>query len=338
MERMKKFFKNFDFMINFQIAIAFFISVFISNIIGLENSLTAGVVTLLSIQTTKWKTLHVALKRIVGYIIMLFLIIILFNFLGYNLLVFCLFVFIYALINSRMNISIGLAPNVVMAGHFYVEQNTSLEFILSETLIYAIALIVAITLNLLIPRIKNSSEERKNVDNFVKELILINANILDNIYVISGQKYEKFEYFNIIQMRINEIQKYIKEYQDNIIEKIENDLFDKDLYSLKYVNMRETQINALINIYNLAKLVDSDVIQSKKISKLLTNIEKDYYEYNAADELIEETNILLSEFSNAQLPKNRREFENRAILYSIMNDIKILLKTKNEFFREYIES
>ncbi|MFM1540246.1 aromatic acid exporter family protein, partial [Helcococcus ovis] len=166
-------FKKFDLLLNVQIAIAFSLSIIFSQFFNLENSITAGVVTLLSIQITKKQTIVIAIKRVFGFFLMLALILIFFNFIGYNLYSFGLFVFVFAILNSFFNISVGLAPNVVMAGHFYVKMSTEFNFIINELAIYLIGLTMAIAVNLIIPITKkDSNTDRNKLDNHVKKLLL----------------------------------------------------------------------------------------------------------------------------------------------------------------------
>lgn len=60
-------FKKFDLILNVQIAIAFSLSIIFSQFFNLENSITAGVITLLSIQITKKQTIVIAIKRVFGF-------------------------------------------------------------------------------------------------------------------------------------------------------------------------------------------------------------------------------------------------------------------------------
>lgn len=321
-------FKKYSLLLNFEIALAFIISILISEISGLENSITAGVVTLLSIQTTKTQTVNIAAKRVIGYFIMLVMVIVIFNTLGYNLISFGIFVFLFALINSRFNISIGLAPNVVMAGHFYARQTTDINFIFNETAIYLIAVAVAIIVNLIIPVTKSREKEKYNIDNSIRKILLSLSNIINEDY---KKKFNKNEYITDIENKIQIAFKEMEDYEKTVIYKLENDILNNDIYDLEYINMRKNQFNILKKIFELTKKLNKKYYQSEAIAIFLKEIESDYDENNNVVELMNKSKDLLDKFSNSELPQDRTEFENRAILYTIMSDINSFLMEKYDF-------
>lgn len=322
---------KYNLIINMQIAIAFVISIYLANLFNLENSITAGVITLLSIHTTKRQTLQAAIKRISGFILMLILVVIIFNLLGYNLGAFGIFVLIFGLLNSRFNISIGLAPNVVMAGHFYALQTTNTSFILNEAFIYGIGVLMGIMINLIIPMIKNIDHEKSRLDDIIRKLIANISNILDEKYIIYGKLVSRDEYFEFVDKSISNMKEDLNIIEKDIVSNIENDLWSKNLYNFEYLNMRKKQISHLIKIYENSKNIDTKFTPSLKISTFLREINSDFDEYNNASYLIEKSNNILEGFKNDELPKTRVEFENRAILYNIMNDINHFLTEKYEF-------
>lgn len=321
-------FKKYSLLLNFEIALAFIISILISEILGLENSITAGVVTLLSIQTTKTQTVNIAAKRVIGYFIMLVMVILIFNTLGYNLISFGIFVFLFALINSRFNISIGLAPNVVMAGHFYARQTTDINFIFNETAIYLIAVAVAIVVNLIIPVTKSREKEKYNIDYSIRKILLSLSNIINEDY---KKKFNKNEYITDIENKIQIAFKEMEDYEKTVIYKLENDILNNDIYDLEYINMRKNQFNILNKIFELTKKLNKKYYQSEAIAIFLKEIESDYDENNNVVELMNKSKDLLDKFSNSELPQDRTEFENRAILYTIMSDINSFLMEKYDF-------
>lgn len=321
-------FKKYSLLLNFEIALAFIISILISEILGLENSITAGVVTLLSIQTTKTQTVNIAAKRVIGYFIMLVMVILIFNTLGYNLISFGIFVFLFALINSRFNISIGLAPNVVMAGHFYARQTTDINFIFNETAIYLIAVAVAIVVNLIIPVTKSREKEKYNIDYSIRKILLSLSNIINEDY---KKKFNKNEYITDIENKIQIAFKEMEDYEKTVIYKLENDILNNDIYDLEYINMRRNQFNILNKIFELTKKLNKKYYQSEAIAIFLKEIESDYDENNNVVELMNKSKDLLDKFSNSELPQDRTEFENRAILYTIMSDINSFLMEKYDF-------
>lgn len=325
-------FKKFDLLLNVQIAIAFSLSIIFSQFFNLENSITAGVVTLLSIQITKKQTIVIAIKRVFGFFLMLALILIFFNFIGYNLYSFGLFVFVFAILNSFFNISVGLAPNVVMAGHFYVKMSTEFNFIINELAIYLIGLTMAIAVNLIIPITKkDSNTDRNKLDNHVKKLLLYISDLLKQSYMINSKVIDREIYQMYIDKEIKIINEFINDLEIRTIRNFENTLFNNDVYDIEYLQMRKKQINILTKIYFESKRLDSNFEQTHVISEFILEIIDDFDEQNTVVGLITKAKLLISEFKSNDLPKTRNEFENRAILYVIMKDLIEFLREKYIF-------
>jgi uncharacterized membrane protein YgaE (UPF0421/DUF939 family) len=54
-------------------------------------------------------------------------------------------------------------------------------------------------------------------------------------------------------------------------------------------------------------------------------------EDNDCVELIDKLNLLRKDYEKMDLPKNRNEFENRALLFQFLNDLEDFLVIKKEF-------
>lgn len=54
-------------------------------------------------------------------------------------------------------------------------------------------------------------------------------------------------------------------------------------------------------------------------------------EHNTAEDLVAEITKMVHEFRSSKLPETRAEFENRAILFQFMNDLRYLLEMKRDF-------
>lgn len=324
--------QKFDLLLNFQIAVAFFVSVFISQSLGLINPITAGVVTLLSIQTTKKQTILIAIKRLFGFIITIFLSVFIFYIFGFSLFNFGIFVLVFAIISSALKISIGLAPNVVMASHIFLENKIEISFLKNEIYIFLIGLLIAILVNLIIPYFKNRDRiDRVKLDNHIKNMLVYLSNLLNENYLIEDTQNDRELYFLYINGEISKIKKYIEKYEKDLIRNIENDLFGNNFYDLEYLELRQRQFSILTKIYEQSKKIDSSYLQTQKISNFIEEIHDNYDEENTAIELIEKANNLLIFFKRGDLPRTRIEFENRAILFIILEDLITFLREKYKF-------
>ena len=67
------FFKKINFIKVLKIAIGTGIAIIIAEFLGLKYVSSAGIITLLSIQDTKKSTIRIALKRIAGFVVSMFI-------------------------------------------------------------------------------------------------------------------------------------------------------------------------------------------------------------------------------------------------------------------------
>lgn len=73
--------------------------------------------------------------------------------------------------------------------------------------------------------------------------------------------------------------------------------------------------------------------QTMMLSELTKNVALNIYVDNDCVELIEKLDLLREEYKKMDLPKNRDEFENRALLYQYLNDLEDFLVIKREYIR-----
>lgn len=328
MDRIRKY----NWILNIQIAFAFVLSIFIANTLELINPITAGVITLLSIQMTRKQTLVQAIKRVVGFFIMLFVSVLIFSTLGHSLISFGLFVLIYALICSRLNLSIGLTPNVVMASHIYLENTIQISFLLNETYIYLLGVLVAIIVNLTIPyTVKRDKIDRLKLDNYIKNMLMYISNLLNEKYLIDDSRNDKEIYQLYIQKQITNINSFIENYEIDLLKNLENNLLKSEFYDIEYLYLRQRQFEILTRIYENTKRMDKKYLQTQKISEFIQDIHDQYDEDNTVKSLIDDANNMREYFEKEKLPSTRAEFENRAILFVILEDLTVFLREKYKF-------
>src|SRR5690554_578863 len=95
MKTKKLAFNKVDIIKVLKIGLGSSIAILIANLFGLQNSLSAGIITLLSIQDTKKETLLIALKRLFAFGIAIVIAYLLFENLGYEPLIFGLFLVVF---------------------------------------------------------------------------------------------------------------------------------------------------------------------------------------------------------------------------------------------------
>lgn len=75
--------------------------------------------------------------------------------------------------------------------------------------------------------------------------------------------------------------------------------------------------------------------QAAKISEYLSTIAEEFHEANNAIGLLVKLDTLDQFFDSEPLPVTREEFESRALLYHILEDLQKFVQLKKDFARQY---
>ena len=125
-----------------------FLAIYLAQIMGISYGVTAGIVTIISIQTTKKESVKIAIERFIASLVGLFIAAMFFYFWGYTPFVFGLFILIFMPICLKFNLFQGFLVTVVLATHILTERNISLKILTNEILILVLGALIAIVLNL----------------------------------------------------------------------------------------------------------------------------------------------------------------------------------------------
>ena len=95
--------------------------------------------------------------------------------------------------------------------------------------------------------------------------------------------------------------------------------------------MRKEQINVLKDIYDFIVRIDFVGNQALDMSDFINKMSFEYHENNDVEGLKEELSILKKHYQHDELPQTREEFENRAMLYTILCYLEKFLDLKSNF-------
>lgn len=331
---MKNLSAKMNLRINMEIAIAMAISIYISYLMDLRYAAAAGIITLATVQNTRKETIKLSIKRLFGFVLMVILSIIIFNNYGFNVISYGGFVLLFAAFFSFLDMPEIISTNAVMATHFLDTGNTSMEMVVNETWIFVIGVGVGVVVNILGPVFSiNFDKEKDELDTRIKRMFDLLQNKLRGIYQIVD-KQEVVELYDIyINNQLKEIKKYINEAHKRLTEHSDNLIFTDENYMIEYFNMRKEQLAFLDKIFESTKRIDKPREESKIIADYINKIISEYHETNTVEGLLEEGANLREYFRKSKLPTDREEFESRARLYMILEDIISLLHIKRDFAR-----
>ena len=294
----------------------------------LDYYMTAGIIAILSIHLTKRDSLIFSAKRMIDGIFALILATIMFIGFGYQFYVFVMFVFLFSYSSFVFRIAEGIVPSLVLVLHLYQEGSFSETLLLNEFYLILTAIGVATIFNILYP---TSSEKELNnhvesIDQLVRDhLFMLHLLLKDPAY-----NEEYYKHFIAIDQKI---QKTI-----DIVELVDKDmLFQNDHSYLAYLHMRKEQNSYIRHMYQQALKIKKLHPYALEISAFVLDLSYDIGIYNKAFKQLKNLDLIQQRYKDATLPETREEFEIRAILYQILNEVESLLMVKVQFHHSYPE-
>lgn len=299
-------------------------AVIISSLIGLKYSVTAGLITVLSIQNTKKETLNIALKRITAFISAALISFLCFRFIGYNTYSFGVYLFFFIIVCQLFEFQSAIVPVSVLITHILTEQKFTLSIIYNEFMLLFIGAGIGFLLNLYLRRDKKKMEEtRSALDCEIKAILgrMSERVLIDDKSDYNGECFKRID----VLMRAA---------RDTALKNRDNSLRSFGKYDFLYLDMRGEQCRILYEMYKNVKEMNATPEQAVIISDLLKKISSEYHEENDVQSLMEETEKIISRMKTQKMPQTRIEFENRAVLYSLLLKIRDFLSIKSLFMKK----
>ncbi|HHD2752627.1 TPA: aromatic acid exporter family protein [Clostridium perfringens] len=298
------------------------IAMIIANKIGLSYWVSAGIITILSIQSTKRESLTIAFKRIESVIVALLVSSILFLTLGFNSVVFGIYLLIFIPLTVRLKVTDGIVVSSVLVTHLLVEKQVTAYWILNELGLMLVGVLVALILNSYMP--KNEEKIREDINYIsekIKEIFMDMADSLRTHSVSINQQ----RLFNELENRIDIAKKRAN---DNF----NNYLFSDVRYYVYYIEMRGVQFQILKYMREHFSRISITVKQTELVANFTEEVASVIGKEVNVNILINRLNRLRRELSEQELPVSREEFENRAMLYQFLNDLEIFIETKKQCY------
>lgn len=287
----------------------------------LSYSTSVITITLLSILNTRKETLKIAWKRVLAFCFAVFTALLLFPLLNYSPLSIFLYLLVYYPVCQIGKFTEGFSMSTVLILHLWKAQAIQLTAIQNEAYLMALGILMSFLMNLYMPsRIHLIRAAQSEIETqFSVVLRAMSKSIFQN------------KENEIIMKTLGTLKATLSEALTHAAYTENNELFhDMSYYSL-YLNMRKEQYELLVRIArNLPRLHES-YSQTASVASLLHMTADSMNEYNNAEELLYSLSEMRTVFRNAPLPATRDEFESRAVLYEIVNELQEMLLLKLKF-------
>lgn len=320
-----KWIKSFHIVKAFKIALAAVLSILTANLLGLRYAVTAGIITVLSIQNTKRETLKTARNRGLAFLCALAIAFCCYSLLGFRVSAFIIYLFLFAFLCFNAGWGEAIAMDSVLISHFLTEQSFGREMIGNEVMLFIIGAFFGILINLHLRKKEGEFDElSRYVDDEIKGIV---HRMAENL-----RREDKSGYHSDCFVRLEDKIRIAKECA---LRNWNNTLWSQSSYELDYIRMRENQSRVLRNIYDSIVMIKVLPAQTEQVADFFEEIEAQYHRDNDVEELIQILQQMLSDMKLEKLPESREEFEARALLFYTLMQLEEFLTLKNRFVVKY---
>lgn len=287
----------------------------------LQFAYAAGIITLLTIQDTKKETVKIAVKRIIIFLIMTALSVLIFPLAGFHVWAFGIVLVPYLFCCMALDMKEAIAPIAVLCTHYISAQSCSAGMIGNELLILVIGAGIGVLCNLFMP------DGREQLVRYQRSVDDKMVHILQRMALYIELE-DKSDYTGNC---FEELDGMLADLKKEALHYMNNHLIEEDDYYYEYMQMRAKQCNILKRIYADIIRLTATQEQGKKLAEFIRKTAVEFTEKNDTQGLLSELEQLHGYYERQELPTTRQEFENRSMLYHILEDMKIFLEIKKEF-------
>lgn len=287
----------------------------------LQFAYAAGIITLLTIQDTKKETVKIAVKRMIIFMIMTALSVLIFPLAGFHVWAFGIVLVPYLFCCMALDMKEAIAPIAVLCTHYISAQSCSAGMIGNELLILVIGAGIGVLCNLFMP------DGREQLVRYQRTVDDKMVHILQRMALYIELE-DKSDYTGNC---FEELDGMLADLKKEALYYMNNHLIGEDDYYYEYMQMRTKQCNILKRIYADIVRLTATQEQGKKLAEFIRKTAVEFTEKNDTQGLLSELEQLHGYYERQELPATRQEFENRSMLYHILEDMKIFLEIKKEF-------
>ena len=291
-----------------KIAIGSSLAIYSAELLHLQFSSSAGIVTLLTLVTTKKGTLKLSLARVVTF-------------------------FLAAGIASITFLQIQsewlratISTNAVIGTHFLTNKDFSPDFFLNEFLLVAIGILFAFLLNMF----QDIQGEKRHFSENIHQLEQKMQGLIEEIAkYLSNEPSRKG-----LWRELASIQTQLQQHMEEAYEYEGNTYSEDAAYYARYFEMRLNQCRILHNLQNEMQKIKAMPLQAAIVVEYIRYMNQYVTELNEPSLQIRCLNAIFQRMENEPLPVSRSEFESRAVLYHILMDLEEFLLEKQRFLEK----
>ncbi|WLR49703.1 aromatic acid exporter family protein [Bacillus tianshenii] len=296
------------------------LSIWLAQILGFDNFVSAGILTILCIQVTQKRSLISAWERFLACIIGMAFAFAFFEGIAYHPLVIGLLLILFIPTLVFIKAKKGVVTSSVIILHFYIQEKMTTAFILNELGIIGIGIGVALIMNLYMPSMEMELQRRqtKVEQNFKRIFDEIALYLRDGDHLWDGRE-------------IMETNEMIQSAKTLAFRDVENHFTRNEDTYYHYFKMREKQMDVVEQMLWIVSSLSIPHDHAERIAELIEEISDSVHPGNTAQYFLDKLESLRGDFREMELPATRQEFEVRASLFHFLNELEKYLILKRYF-------
>lgn len=307
-------------------------AMFAASALHLEFAASAGMVTLLTILTTRWETLKLSAARILTFFLAVVLCWIIFSQISRAGAAFGVFVFFLIIVSEWIGWRVTASVNAVIGTHFLATRDFSLHFIVNEFLIVMIGILIAVIVNLF----QNNGRQKEKIMDGIRCVEADFRDILKELAKDLSRKSpsEKGQCTDNVWVKLDLLEQRLKDYQEQARIYQYNTFQSHTSYYSLYFEMRSKQCSALQSLHSELDKIREMPKQADIIAGFIRYLMEHVREMNDPVKQLWRLEELFEDMKRQELPRTREEFESRAVLYHILMDLEEFIQYKHQFVEQ----
>ncbi|MEH7414784.1 aromatic acid exporter family protein [Neobacillus drentensis] len=300
-------------------------SILIAQQLGLNNFASAGILTILCIQVTKRRSLRTAWDRFLACVLAMPFSAIFFEGIAYHPIVIGILLFFFIPIIVMLKAPDGIVTSSVIILHIFMARHISWAIFFNELGVITIGIGVALLINLYMPSVdKKLRDYQVKIEENFKVIFCEMV-----IYLRTGESIWDGK-------EITESAKLLDEAKMIALRDVENRILREENLFFQYFSMREKQFEIMERVLPIVTSLTRTVEQGKMVASFLEELSENIHPGNTAHIYLDKLREMKKFFEEMELPKTREEFEVRAGLLQLVNEMNEYLIIKSSFYGKKI--
>ena len=310
---------NKQFIKALKIAIACCLSIFVAEMLNLDYSGSAGIVALLTITDSRHDTLNLAWQRFLSFIVSMIIAIFMFEVIHIHWITFSIFILLVVFISYMNNWHGTISVNAVIGTHILFTDALTVPFVINEFCIVFIGSVFAILLNMIFPR-------KQYLSLIKKDIKIIEESFQNILFEMADYLLNKTDTIRLWE-DIQKLDSYLLKSMERAVENRKNIMKAYSHYYIDYMDMRSEQVDIIKNIHfkleQLTRFPKSCESVANFIYYLIPYVKEDNMPHKQKETFIAVKDEVFKD--------SKDDFENIAILYSIVLDLEEFLNININF-------